>query len=199
MNKHKLTHTLFAAALALAMLLLLRARRPAQSALGEPPMTVCKDQTYALCVVARCNAFACVAYCQCDVKSGNSISLVFQMGKGHVRRLTLWPRKRVHGEHVQPARSDRCAARRSRDLQLPTGRIRRCVRPVRRRAVLRQHGAYVLGFDGPVPKGQILCSCPITTGSIPSDVIGHQKSALYPREASFFQHSGKSDTSRAPG
>ena len=84
MNRHNLTHTLFAAALALAMLLLLCATRPAQSALGEPPMTVCKDQAYALCAAARCNVFDGVAYCQCDVKSGNSISLVFQMGKGDV-------------------------------------------------------------------------------------------------------------------
>ena len=42
---------------------------------------VCKDQTYALCAAARCNVFDGVAYCQCDVKHGNSISLPFPMGK----------------------------------------------------------------------------------------------------------------------
>jgi hypothetical protein len=36
---------------------------------------VCKNQTYALCAAARCNVFDGVAYCQCDVKHGDSISL----------------------------------------------------------------------------------------------------------------------------
>ena len=42
---------------------------------------VCKDQTYALCAAARCNVLDGVAYCQCDVKHGDSISLPFPMGK----------------------------------------------------------------------------------------------------------------------
>ncbi len=42
---------------------------------------VCKDQTYALCAAARCNVYDGVAYCECDVKHGDSISLPFPMGK----------------------------------------------------------------------------------------------------------------------
>ena len=42
---------------------------------------VCKNQTYALCAAARCNVYDGVAYCQCDVKHGDSISLPFPMGK----------------------------------------------------------------------------------------------------------------------
>ena len=42
---------------------------------------ICKDQTYALCAAARCNVYDGVAYCQCDVKHGDSISLPFPMGK----------------------------------------------------------------------------------------------------------------------
>src|SRR3974390_1336104 len=42
---------------------------------------VCKDQTYALCAAARCNVYDGVAYCQCEEKHGNSISLPFPMGK----------------------------------------------------------------------------------------------------------------------
>ena len=42
---------------------------------------VCKDQTYALCAAARCNVLDGVAYCQCEVKHGDSISLPFPMGK----------------------------------------------------------------------------------------------------------------------
>jgi hypothetical protein len=42
---------------------------------------ICKNQTYALCAAARCNVYDGVAYCECDVKHGDSISLPFPMGK----------------------------------------------------------------------------------------------------------------------
>jgi len=35
---------------------------------------ICKGQTYALCAVASCFVFNEVAYCKCDVKSGDSIT-----------------------------------------------------------------------------------------------------------------------------
>ncbi len=50
-------------------------------AMAGSTFKVCKDQTYALCAAARCNVFDGVAYCQCDVKHGDSISLPFPMGK----------------------------------------------------------------------------------------------------------------------
>ena len=51
-------------------------------AMAGSSFKVCKDQTYALCAAARCNVYDGVAYCQCDVKHGDSISLPFTMGKG---------------------------------------------------------------------------------------------------------------------
>ena len=51
-------------------------------AMAGSSFKVCKDQTYALCAAARCNVFDGVAYCQCKVKHGDSISLPFPMGKG---------------------------------------------------------------------------------------------------------------------
>ena len=65
---------------------------------------VCKNQTYALCAAARCNVYDGVAYCQCDVKHGDSISLPFQMGKEEV---LLDQRRRgqqqIHDQHLQSA------------------------------------------------------------------------------------------------
>ena len=49
-------------------------------AMAGAQFKICKDQTYALCAAARCNVFDGVAYCQCDVKHGDSISLPFPMG-----------------------------------------------------------------------------------------------------------------------
>src|SRR6266478_3540258 len=41
----------------------------------EPPFVVCKNQTYALCAEADCFVYDGVAYCKCDIKNGDSISL----------------------------------------------------------------------------------------------------------------------------
>ena len=44
-----------------------------------PPFVVCHDQTYALCATASCTVYNGVAYCQCDVQRGDSISLQFDI------------------------------------------------------------------------------------------------------------------------
>ena len=41
----------------------------------EPPFVVCENQRYALCAEASCFVYDGVAYCKCDIKSGDSISL----------------------------------------------------------------------------------------------------------------------------
>jgi hypothetical protein len=43
----------------------------------DPPFVVCHDQNYALCAHASCTVYNGVAYCQCDVLRGDSISLQF--------------------------------------------------------------------------------------------------------------------------
>lgn len=49
--------------------------RPAVSEqLQEPPLNICKNQAYALCASAKCFVYDNVAYCECDIKLGNSIS-----------------------------------------------------------------------------------------------------------------------------
>jgi hypothetical protein len=41
----------------------------------ESPFVVCSDQRYALCAAASCFVYNGIAYCQCDVMKGDSISL----------------------------------------------------------------------------------------------------------------------------
>jgi len=41
----------------------------------ESPFVICTNQTYALCAAASCFVYNGVAYCQCDVLKGDSISL----------------------------------------------------------------------------------------------------------------------------
>src|ERR1700680_1932405 len=40
-----------------------------------PPFAICQNQRYALCAEASCFVYDGVAYCKCDIKSGDSISL----------------------------------------------------------------------------------------------------------------------------
>src|SRR3954470_8540669 len=57
--------------------------QPDAGAASHPKVfKVCHDQTYALCAVASCFVLNQVAYCKCDVKSGDSISLPFKFDKG---------------------------------------------------------------------------------------------------------------------
>ena len=51
-------------------------------AMADQSFTVCKNQPYVLCAAARCNVYDGVAYCQCEKKSGDSISLTFKMAEG---------------------------------------------------------------------------------------------------------------------
>jgi hypothetical protein len=49
---------------------------PVDSALvPDSPFVICQDQRYALCAAASCFVYNGVAYCECNVKQGNSISL----------------------------------------------------------------------------------------------------------------------------
>jgi hypothetical protein len=41
----------------------------------EPPFVICQNQRYALCAEASSFVFDGVAYCKCDIKNGDSISL----------------------------------------------------------------------------------------------------------------------------
>src|SRR5580692_5101833 len=41
----------------------------------EPPFVVCEKPDYALCAAASCFIYDGVAYCKCDIKRGDSISL----------------------------------------------------------------------------------------------------------------------------
>src|SRR5438309_1895040 len=46
------------------------------------PFRILDNQTYALCAVASCFVFDEVAYCKCDVKFGDSISLKLEFDDG---------------------------------------------------------------------------------------------------------------------
>ena len=152
---------------------------------------VCKDQTYALCAAARCNVLDGVAYCQCDVKHGDSISLPFPMGKdedvcsinaaGAANRYMIstysLPEAIVapHGDqaiYTCPGESS-------------DGAYAQCDGGVCFRST---EETTFPGFDKPVPKGQIVCSCPITQASPGITAQGYSILGPYPCDKSFFKY-----------
>ena len=126
---------------------------------------VCKDQTYALCAAARCNVYDGVAYCQCEEKHGDSISLPFPMGKG----------MDVCAVNAAGADNKYMVSTYSLPEQIASpqggGGVYTCEGGSSGGAYAQCDGGLCFrsteettfpGFDKPVPKGQIICSCPIT-------------------------------------
>ena len=110
-------------------------------AMAGSSFKVCKDQTYALCAAARCNVFDGVAYCQCDVKHGDSISLPFPMGKDEdVCSISAAgaANKYMVSTYSLP-KSIASPQGGGGGVHLP-GRGGRRLRSVRRRTVLQKHG-----------------------------------------------------------
>ncbi len=158
-------------------------------AMAGAQFKVCKDQTYALCAAARCNVFDGVAYCQCDVKHGDSISLPFPMGKD----------EDVCSINAAGAANKYMVSTYSLPVSIASpqggGAVYTCQG--------EEGGAYAQcdgglcfrstgetkfpGFDKPVPKGQIICSCPITkpTGD---HAQSYQILGPYPCDNSFFKY-----------
>ena len=152
---------------------------------------VCKDQTYALCAAARCNVLDGVAYCQCDVKRGDSISLPFPMGKDEdvcsINAAGAANKYMVSTyslpEAIVAPRGDQaiytCPGESS------DGAYAQCDGGVCFRST---EETTFPGFDKPVPKGQIVCSCPITQASPGIAAQGYSILGPYPCDKSFFKY-----------
>ncbi len=151
---------------------------------------VCKDQTYALCAAARCNVYDGVAYCQCDVKHGNSISLPFTMGKdGDVCSVNAAgaDNKYMISTYSLPESIATpqgggavytCAGDGSGAYAQCDGGI--CFKST--------EDTTFPGFDKPVKKGEIICSCPITQAKPGDKAQGYQILGPYPCDKSFFKY-----------
>ncbi len=151
---------------------------------------VCKDQTYALCAAARCNVYDGVAYCQCEEKHGDSISLPFQMGKG-VDVCAVNAAGANNNYMVSTYSMPEQIASPQGDLGVYTcnggssgGAYAQCDGGLCFKSTVE---TTFPGFDKPVPKGQVICSCPITTASS-SGGQGYQILGPYPCDKSFFKY-----------
>jgi len=170
-------------------------------AAGAPAFEICRDQTYALCAVASCYVYNQVAYCKCDIETGDSISLPFE----------------VDGQNVCDVNADGPA----NGYMVSTFSLSDSVVQGGDMALYtcpggRSDGAYAQcdgglcftstdaapsfpGFDEPLAEGEIICSCPITIANPDTASLGYQIAGPFPCEDDYFQNCQSATTNPRTG
>jgi hypothetical protein len=161
---------------------------PASSS-SPSPFRILDNQTYALCAVASCFVFNEVAYCKCDVKFGDSISLALKFDDGqNVCNVndegaangymvstfsvppSVLPPNGDQASYTCPGGSDGAYAQCDGGI---------CFKSTQ--------GKSFPGFDEALAEDEIICSCPITEQS-PKEPVGYQIAGPYPCQKSFFEN-----------
>jgi hypothetical protein len=155
----------------------------------DDPFAICSKQRYALCASASCLVYNEVAYCQCDVEFGKSISEADAIdegdicdvnragyGNGYMMSTYSLPKAVVSGGNAAiytcpGAASDGAYAQCDGGFCFASTRGRRFP-----------------GFDRKLKANQIICSCPITVADPGKDPIGYQFVGPYPCQQSYFDN-----------
>ena len=156
----------------------------------EPPFVICQDQRYALCAEASCVVYNGVAYCQCNVLRGNSISLQLDVatptgeanvcdvnahgvGNGYMVSTFSFP---ANAEKGGPGAVYTCpgSANPGQGVPAPVA-YGQCDGGICFTSTVALTGA----------GEEILCSCPISTGATPGSVtpFGYQVFGPYHPQA----------------
>jgi hypothetical protein len=159
---------------------------------SRSPFIILDNQTYALCPPASCFVFSDVAYCACDVETGNSISLKFAFDDGQ-DVCTVNEEGAANGTYVVSTFSVPESVLKGGDMATYTcpsgsdGAYAQCNGGI---CFTNTEGQSFPGFDEPLAKNQIICSCPITEQN-PKDPVGYQILGPYPCQQSFFENCNK--------
>jgi hypothetical protein len=148
---------------------------------------ICKGQTYALCATASCTVLNEVAYCQCDVKKGDSISLPLDVdgqdvcsinangaNNGYMVSTFSLPKSVVpplgnQALYTCPAGSD--------------GGYAQCDGGI---CFTSSKGSSFPGFDKKLGPANIICACPISV--TPDSPVGFQIAGPFPCDNSYFRY-----------
>jgi hypothetical protein len=154
------------------------------------PFRILDNQTYALCAVASCFVFNEVAYCKCDVKTGDSISLALDYDDGK-DVCTVNEEGASNGSYMVSTYSLPDSVKPGGDQAIYTcpgatsdGAYAQCDGGI---CATSLQGQSFPGFDEPLAKDQIICSCPITVHQKGAPV-GYQIAGPYPCQQSFFEN-----------
>ncbi|WP_206659548.1 hypothetical protein [Hansschlegelia zhihuaiae] len=149
--------------------------------------TICADQTYALCAAAKCTMFNDVAYCSCDVKKGDSISLTQTFKNGDVCDFNA--KGPDNGYMVSTFSTPPSVVKPAGDQAIYTceastsdGAYAQCDGGV---CFKSSKGQNFPGL-GKLENNEIVCACPTVTGDPDTAKIGYQIVGPYPCQDSFF-------------
>jgi hypothetical protein len=164
------------------------ARKPTCSSVpnGNSVFKILGNQTYALCAVASCFVFNEVAYCQCDVLTGDSISLALEFDDQDV--CTVNEEGVKNGYMVSTFSVPDSVLKPNGDMAIYTcpsgsdGAYAQCDGGICFKSTQKQSFP---GFDERLARNEIICSCPITLQS-PADPVGYQIGGPLPCQNSFF-------------
>jgi hypothetical protein len=169
---------------------------------SSPKFIVCSGQTYALCAVASCFVMDNVAYCECEVKSGDSISLSYAFGNG----------ENVCSVNAEGAENGYMVSTFSvpDSVVAPDGNqaLYTCPASTSNGAYAQCDGSFCFtstegesfpGFNGPLNDGQIICSCPITVADPATARAGYQIAGPYPCQKSFFKNCKRATANKKTG
>ncbi|HEY0420178.1 MAG TPA: hypothetical protein VGC80_11745 [Acetobacteraceae bacterium] len=168
-----------------------QARDAGAEADAPGPFKICKDQTYALCAVASCFVFNEVSYCTCDVKSGDSISLPFRLGRGQdvctVNENDAQNNYMVSTFSLPDSVLAPGGTQALYDCKASTsdGAYAQCDGGI---CFTASEGQTFPGSGKPLEKGQVICSCPNTVADPATARIGYQIAGPYPCQDSFFRN-----------
>lgn len=175
--------------------------KPVSPGTSSSAFTICTGQTYALCAVSSCFVLDGVAYCKCDVKSGNSISLSDKFGDG----------QDICTVNAEGADNGFMAS----TFSLPASVLSGGTQALYTCRASTSNGAYAQcdgglcftstqgqsfpGFSTPLTSSEIICSCPVTVASPSTSPIGYQIAGPFPCQKSFFKNCKRAGASNKTG
>jgi hypothetical protein len=179
---------------------------PIPNFLARPPgsprfFKKCDNQTYALCAVASCFVFNQVAYCKCDVKFGDSISLPLEFDDGQ-DVCTVNAEGAANGYMVSTFSVPDSILKPNGGQAIYTcprtsdGAYAQCDGGI---CFTSSEGQSFNGFDEPLAKDQIICSCPITVQNPETARVGYQITGPYPCQKSFFENCNSTTANNKTG
>ena len=171
-------------------------RPPLCSSMPNPPSVfkILDNQTYALCATASCLVFNGVAYCQCDVKTGDSIAPSLEFDDG--QDICTVNAEGVNNGYMVSTFSPPASVGTGGEQAVYTcpgakpgkagsdGAYAQCGGGI---CFKSTQGQSFPGFDQPPTTDDIICSCPITNQD-PRDPVGYQIVGPFPCEQSFFDN-----------
>ena len=165
---------------------------PKIAAQTAPPgfFKICRNQTYALCATASCTVINQVAYCNCDVKKGDSISLPLKVDGQDVCSVNAQGAENGYmvstfslPEEVRAPNGNRalytCPAGAS------DGGYAQCDGGV---CFTSSQGKSFPGFKNALGAANIICACPITLPDPTKAPVGFQIAGPYPCDDSWFRY-----------